>query len=291
MEFAPDGKLFIAEQAGTMEVWQSGTRHQANFFRDTPIATDTTSERGLLGVTFDPNYASNHFVYVYYTTAGGDHHNRVSRFTADAAGELALAGSEQVIWDGDPHDAGNHNGGAIHFGPDGKLYIATGDNAQGSITAQSLASQHGKMLRINADGTIPTDNPFYDGAGPNKDAIWALGLRNPFTFTFQPGTGRMFIGDVGQNSWEEIDEGGAGRNFGWGDTEGDFNQAAFPNFTRPFFAYNHSAAVTTPSGNVLTGGAFYNPAASQFPADYQGDYFFADVARAGSIASTPPPRR
>ncbi|MDB5337474.1 MAG: glucose dehydrogenase [Planctomycetaceae bacterium] len=276
-EFSPDGKLFITEQRGTMEVWQDGTLHQANFFRDTPIVTDTTSERGLLGVTFDPNYASDHFVYVYYTTAGGDSHNRVSRFTADATGELALAGSEQVIWEGDPHDAGNHNGGAIHFGPDGKLYIATGDDSQGSITSQSLASQHGKILRINADGTIPSDNPFYDGAGPSKDAIWALGLRNPFTFTFQPGTGRMFIGDVGQSSWEEIDEGGSGRNFGWGDTEGNFNQSAFPNFTEPFYAYSHDPAQTTPSGNVLTGGAFYSPAVSQFPSDYQGDYFFADV--------------
>src|SRR5262249_62347478 len=107
MEFAPDGKLFVAEQAGTMEIWQNGTRLQANFFQNTPLATDTASERGLLGVAFDPNYAGNRFVYVYYTTTAADHHNRLSRFTANAAGDLAVAGSETILMELDPHSAGN----------------------------------------------------------------------------------------------------------------------------------------------------------------------------------------
>ncbi len=279
MEFSPDGKLFIAQQNGIMPVWQNGSQVSANFFANAPLVTDSSSERGLLGIAFDPGYAGNRFVCVYYTISGGDHHNRVSRFTADAAGNLALAGTEVVLWEGDAHSAGNHNGGAIHFGPDGKLYIATGDNADGN-TAQSLASQHGKILRINADGSVPLDNPFHDSAGPNRDAIWSLGLRNPFTFAFQSGTGRMFVNDVGQNTWEEINDGGAsqsgrGLNYGWPATEGDFNQSSFPDFVRPFYAYNHSSG--TPSGNVITGGAFYNPATNTFGSAYQGDYFFADL--------------
>lgn len=279
MEFSPDGKLFIAQQNGLLPVWKDGTQISANFFANAPLVTDSSSERGLLGIAFDPNYEGSRFVYVYYTISGGDHRNRVSRFTADAAGNLALAGTEAVIWEGDAHSAGNHNGGAIHFGPDGKLYIATGDNADGN-TAQSLTSQHGKILRINADGSIPLDNPFHDSTGPNRDAIWSLGLRNPFTFAFQPGTGRMFVNDVGQNTWEEINDGGTsqsgrGHNYGWPTTEGDFNQAGFPGFTRPFYAYNHGSGI--PSGSVITGGAFYNPATNTFGNGYQGDYFFSDL--------------
>lgn len=279
MQFSPDGKLFIAQQNGVMPVWQNGSQLSANFFANQPLVTDTASERGLLGIAFDPNFASNRFVYVYYTTVGGDHHNQVVRFTADSSGNLAVVGSGTTIWTGDAHSAGNHNGGAIHFGPDGKLYIATGDNANGS-NAQSLASQHGKILRINPDGSTPSDNPFQ--AGGQQARIWSYGLRNPFTFTFQPGTGRMFVNDVGEGTWEEINDGGAGAsgrslNYGWPNTEGDFNQASFPLFTRPFYAYNHSSSQTTPSGNVITGGAFYSPAANTFGADFLNDYFFADL--------------
>jgi glucose/arabinose dehydrogenase len=282
MELAPDGKLFVAEQGGTMEVWGNGTRLEANFFRDAPIATQTVSERGLLGVAFDPAYATNRFVYVYYTTTAPDHHNRVSRFTANASGDLAMAGSETILVDLDAHSAGNHNGGAIHFGPDGKLYVAVGDNAQGA-NAQLLTNRHGKMLRYNADGTIPADNPTtFAGisgstSGANR-AIWAVGLRNPFTFSFEPGTGRMHINDVGQNTWEEINVGAAGANYGWPTTEGDFNQGSFPDFTRPLYAYSHGSG--TFQGFAITGGAFYrasSPGPNRFPAEFDGDYFFADV--------------
>jgi glucose/arabinose dehydrogenase len=296
MEVSPQGKIFITEQAGTMEVWQDGARRQANFFANALLPTynpstdtgliDNRGERGLLGVTFDPDYATNRFVYVYYTYAVNPDgntstattiRNRVSRFTADASGELAVAGTEQVILELDNlSGATNHNGGAIHFGPDGKLYVAVGDNAAGA-NAQTLANRHGKMLRINKDGSIPTDNPFFTTAAGANRAIWALGLRNPFTFSFQPGTGRMHVNDVGQNTWEEINVGAPGANFGWATTEGDFNQATYPNFTRPFYAYSHGGG--TFQGYAITGGAFYNPAspgANLFPASYQGDYFFAD---------------
>jgi glucose/arabinose dehydrogenase len=283
MEFSPDGKLFIAEQPGTLEVWNNGSRLQANFFQNTPLHARSEGERGLLGIAFDPNYATNRFVYVYYTTTAADAHNRVSRFTANASGDLALAGSESVVMNLDPHAATNHNGGAIHFGLDGKLYVAVGDDANqdngtGVHNAQRLTTLHGKMLRMNTNGTAPADNPFVAQTTGKYQTIWALGLRNPFTFAFQPGTGKMFINDVGEGTWEEIDPGAKGANYGWRDAEGPFDQSAFPNFTEPFYAYNHNPNVTTPSGNVITGGAFYNPSTSSFPASYRGMYFFADFS-------------
>ena len=148
------------------------------------LTVDSSGERGLLGIAFDPNFATNHYLYVYYTVPTSPIHNRVSRFTA--AGDTAAPGSEAVILElNNLSAATNHNGGGIHFGPDGKLYIGVGENANGA-NSQTLSNLLGKMLRINADGTIPTDNPFYNTATGNNRAIWALGLRNPFTFAFQP---------------------------------------------------------------------------------------------------------
>ncbi|HUP68709.1 MAG TPA: PQQ-dependent sugar dehydrogenase, partial [Acidimicrobiales bacterium] len=161
-------------------------------------------------------------------------------------------------------------GGAIHFGPDGKLYAAVGENANGA-NAQSMSNLLGKILRINADGSIPADNPFFSTATGVNRAIWALGLRNPFTFAFQPGTGRMFINDVGQSTWEEIDEGTAGANYGWPTTEGPTTD---PRFVSPLFSYGHGAGATV--GCAITGGAFYNPSTSMFPPENVGQYFFAD---------------
>ena len=234
------------------------------------LTVDSSGERGLLGIAFDPNFATNHYLYVYYTVATSPIHNRVSRFTA--AGDTAAPGSEAVILELDSlSSATNHNGGAIHFGPDGRLYIGVGENANGS-NSQTLSNLLGKMLRINADGTIPTDNPFYNSATGNNRAIWALGLRNPFTFAFQPGTSRMFINDVGQSTWEEIDDGIAGSNYGWPTTEGPTSN---PAFRSPIYFYGHGTSDTT--GCAIVGGAFYNPPVPQFPSSYIGKYFFADL--------------
>jgi hypothetical protein len=158
----------------------------------------------------------------------------------------------------------------MHFGPDGKLYIAVGENATGS-NAQTLGNLLGKMLRINADGSIPGDNPFFGTAAGQNRAIWALGLRNPFTFAFQPGTGRLFINDVGQNTWEEINDGIAGSNYGWPTTEGTTTD---PAFRSPLLSYGHGTGAAT--GCAITGGTFYNPASPQFPASFVGRYFYAD---------------
>jgi hypothetical protein len=166
--------------------------------------------------------------------------------------------------------ATNHNGGAIHFGPDGKLYVAVGENANGS-NAQVLTNLLGKILRLNADGTIPTDNPFLSSTSGKNRAIWALGLRNPFTFTFRRTTGRMFVNDVGEVTWEEINDGIAGSNYGWPTTEG---MTTDPRFRSPLLAYGHGSGATT--GCAITGGAFYDPISVQFPTSYVGKYFFAD---------------
>lgn len=178
MEFAPDGRLFVCEQGGALRVIKNGTLLSSPFLS---ITVNSSGERGLLGVAFDPDFAINHFVYIYYTVATLPIHNRISRFTA--SGDVAVPGSEDVILELDNlSSATNHNGGAIHFGPDGNLYVAVGDNANGN-NAQSLTTLHGKMLRIRSDGSFPSDNPFFNETTLNNKAIWALGLRNPFTFS------------------------------------------------------------------------------------------------------------
>src|SRR5712671_1617996 len=197
MQFAPDGRLFVCEQGGRLRVIKDGV------LLATPFVTLTVSsagERGLLGVAFDPNFATNKFVYVYFTATTPTVHNRISRFVAD--GDVAVPGSETIIFELDNlSSATNHNGGALSFGPDGKLYAGVGDNANGA-NAQSLNTVLGKMLRINSDGSIPSDNPFFNATTGRNRAIWALGLRNPFTFAFNPEGNQMLVNDVGQNTWE-----------------------------------------------------------------------------------------
>jgi glucose/arabinose dehydrogenase len=266
MAFAPDGRLFVTQQGGALRVIKNGALLATPFLT---VTVDSAGERGLLGVAFDPAFASNQFVYVYYTATTPSTHNRISRFTAN--GDVAVAGSEVVLLElTNLSSATNHNGGAIHFGPDGKLYVGVGENAN-SANSQSMSNLLGKMLRINSDGSIPTDNPFYTTANGTNRAIWATGLRNPFTFAFQPGVGRMFINDVGQNTWEEIDDGIAGSNYGWPNSEGATSN---PGERGPLYYYGHGSGPFL--GCAITGGAFYNPSTSNFPASYTGSYFFAD---------------
>ena len=267
MELAPDGRIIVCQQGGSLRVIKNGVLLSTPFLT---LSVDANGERGLLGIAFDPNFASNNFLYVYYTVSGTPRHNRVSRFTAN--GDVVVPGSEIIILELDNlTSATNHNGGAIHFGPDGKLYVAVGENATRE-NAQTLQNRLGKVLRINSDGTIPADNPFFNTAAGVNRSIWALGLRNPFTFAFQPGTGRMFINDVGENTWEEINDGIAGSNYGWPDSEGPTSN---PAFRSPLFSYAHGFGPIT--GCAIAGGAFYNPATVQFPQSFVGKYFFADL--------------
>lgn len=275
MAFAPDGRLFVCQQQGQLRVIKNGILLPTPFVTIT-VNSPAGSERGLLGIAFDPNFVTNNFIYVYYTAPTPAIHNRVSRFTAN--GDLVVPGSEVTLLELNNLSATNHNGGAIHFGPDGKLYIAVGENAN-SANAQSIGNLLGKILRINSDGTIPADNPTtFPGiagspSGVNQ-AIWAVGLRNPFTFNFQPGTGRLLINDVGQSAWEEINDGIAGSNYGWALCEG-FCSPSNANFRDPLFEYGHSGAA--PTGCAIVGAAPYSPTTNQFQNDYFGKYFFADL--------------
>ena len=271
MELAPDGRMFVAQQGGKMRVATRSGRLLPGAFLT--VNTDSSGERGLLGLAFDPNYSQNRYIYIYYTAKTPNVHNRVMRVTASQSNpNVAVQGSAKILLELDPLPTPtNHNGGAIHFGRDGKLYIAVGDNANRE-NSQSLDNLAGKMLRINKDGTIPTDNPFYESATGQNRAIWALGLRNPYTFAVQPGSGRIHINDVGQNLWEEINVGIKGGNYGWPLYEGPNND---PRYEDPIFAYRHGSTATT--GCAITGGDFYNPGRGQFPQTYFGDYLFADI--------------
>jgi glucose/arabinose dehydrogenase len=190
----------------------------------------------------------------------------VSRFTAD--GDVARSGSEKILFEGDDQRKlggtvpAGHQGGAIHFDRTGKLCIAIGDQTAGK-PAQDLNSLLGKLLRINADGSMPTDNPFLSRTTGKYRAIWALGLRNPFTFAVQRETGRIFINDVGGDA-EEINEGIAGANYGWPTVE--HGPTTDPRFRGPIHHYPTAC---------ITGGAF---AAKdlRWPKEYRGQYFFCD---------------
>ena len=280
MAIAPDGRIFVAQQGGALRVVKNGALLSQPFLT---LSVNSSGERGLLGVAFDPNFASNSFVYVYYTTSSSPIHNRVSRFTASAANPDVAASSSEVQILNLPNlsSATNHNGGAIHFGTDGKLYVAVGENANAS-NAPSLNTTLGKMLRINPDGTIPSDNPFISQTTGLNQAIWARGLRNPFTFAVDPTNGRIHINDVGEVTWEEVNQGVAGSHYGWPDAEGP-NPPGVAGLRYPLYTFQHTGGVC-----AITGGAFYRPANATFPAEYAGRYFFGDYC-AGFIRFLSPP--
>ncbi len=265
----PDRRILIAEQAGTVRMVKNRALLPGSVL-NISTRVDSQEERGLLGIAVDPNFSSNKFIYVYYTTNVGSAHNRVSRF--QMLGDTVLAASERIVLDLDPLPAvSTHNGGAIHFGTDGKLYIATGDLEGSGSRAQSLDSSFGKILRIFPDGSVPTDNPFYFTGNGITQAIWAYGFRNPYTFDIQTGTGRMFLNDVGTAQFEEINDIQAAGNYGWSQSEGPTTN---PNFQSPFFSYGNGRGSAV--GCAITGGSFYNPKTQRFPLSHKGDYFFAD---------------
>ncbi len=271
----PDGRMFVAQQGGQLRVVTA-----AGVLLATPFITltvDPNGERGLLGVALHPGFATNRYVYLYYTTPENGTHNRISRFTANPSNpNIVSVGSELRIADLPAlSSATNHNGGALHFGNDGKLYVAVGDNADSS-TAPDLSNPFGKMLRFNDDGGIPGDNPFCTTANTLRCAIWARGLRNPFTFAVRPSDGRIHINDVGAGLWEEINLGVRGADYGWPSSEGPTDDVGI---TAPLFAYDHTASATGPAGFfngcAITGGAFY-PDSGPFPTAYRGSYYFTD---------------
>ena len=268
MEVAPDGRVFVCEQPGSLRVVKEGALLARPFVK---LDVDSQWERGLIGVALDPNFEKNGLVYVNTVAARPYPHHRISRFTA--SGDIAAPGSEVVLFEGDDQTKlgggvpAGHQGGAIHFGTDLKLYVAIGEQTAGE-PAQKMDTLQGKLLRLNPDGSIPKDNPFFRTARGKYRAIWALGLRNPFSFAVQPGTGRIFLNDVGETRWEEVDEGFAGANYGWPAAEGPSTD---PRFRGPIHHY--------PVASVA-GGAFC-PAGPDcgFPPRFAGKYFFMDFVK------------
>jgi uncharacterized repeat protein (TIGR03806 family) len=267
MAVAAEGRLFLCEQTGALRVVKDGKLLSEPFVR---LAVDSTWERGLIGVALDPAFPRKPYVYLCRVVAKPYPHHRISRFTA--RGDRAVPGSEVVLLEGDDQGKlggaipAGHQGGPLAFGPDGKLYIALGEQTAGA-PSQRLDSLLGKLLRINADGTIPADNPFTRQAKGKYRAIWARGLRNPFGLAFHPGTGRPWVNDVGGSRWEEINEGKAGANYGWPLAEGPAGRAGLVD---PLHSYGRNV------GRCIAGGVFYDPPRPQFPGRYRGRYFFCD---------------
>ena len=266
MAFAPDGRIFVAQQNGILIVIKNGVKLRTPAIQ---LTVNASGERGLIGMAVHPGFSTNGFIYLYYTLSTGSR-NRVSRFTM--TGDVISPSSEVVIVQLDPlSSATNHNGGAMHFKGD-RLYIAVGDNAN-DAHSQNLDTYHGKLLRVTASGSAPLDNPFnVTGASEKKKRIWAYGLRNPYTFDVQSGTGRIFVNDVGQAEWEEINNATTGGlNFGWPASEGATTNRAF---TTPVFSYSHGSS--DGRGCAITGGVFFNPSVTKYPSIYTGKYFYHD---------------
>ena len=265
------GKIFIIEKYGVIRVFENGQLLESPFLNIDDRVNDSGNEMGLLGLAFHPDYEQNGFFYVNYTGDGGD--TRISRF--QASGDIADPNSEKVLLIIEqPYP--NHNGGALAFGPDGYLYAGLGDGGLAGDpqkNGQNTTSLLGKILRLDVNNgdtySIPSDNPF-------GNEVWAYGLRNPWRISFDRLTGDLYIGDVGQGQWEEIDylaagsQGGA--NFGWSIMEGGhgYDGLAQPDMLLPAAEYSHSEG-----GCSVTGGYVYRGAMPE----WNGIYLYGDYCR------------
>jgi glucose/arabinose dehydrogenase len=260
---APDGRIFVAYQGGEVRVVKNGLLLPAPFVT---VTTAVFDEQGIVGIALDPQFGTNGYLYLTHTVDASPAYQRIVRYTA--SGDVALPASATTIFEtsASPNEIAYHLGGALIFGQDGKLYVTLGEGLQGS--EQALNSFSSKILRLNKDGTIPTDNPFYSTATGTFRAIWAKGFRNPYSFAIQSVTGRMYINDVGSGAFEEVNEGVAGANYGFPNSEGSSVNSGE---TAPRYVYTHNAGRC-----AIVGGSFYNPDISNFPQSYVGKYFFTD---------------
>lgn len=274
-----DARLFVVEQAGKIRIIQNGNVLSAPFL-DVAAKITSGGERGLLSVAFHPSYATNGLFYVYYTDLNGD--TKVERYHAAPGANVADAASGQpVLAVAQPF--ANHNGGLLMFGPDGKLYVGLGDGGSGGDpqgNGQNPAALLGKILRLDVNTAqpyaIPADNPFAGQAG-KRGEIWITGVRNPWRFAFDRETGLLYIADVGQNQWEEINvlpAGTGGQNLGWNLMEGmhcyGTSTCVQQGLTLPVAEYSHA------DGCSITGGFVYR--GSAVPA-VRGHYFYSDYCR------------
>lgn len=276
------GRVFIAERAGVVRVFD-GTPDaiSSTIVLDLSAKVLTGSERGLLGLAFDPDYTSNGFVYLRYSTStstpGQNHRDVTSRFGLLAGDPNVLdPASETVLLEFD-QPFGNHNGGAIGFGPDDLLYLSVGDGGSQhdpQQRAQNLGELFGKVLRIAPDGSIPADNPFVGVGGGVREEIWAYGFRNPWRFSFDRDTGDLWLADVGQSSREEVNRVVRGGNYGWDIFEGSLTHenpgsVSFADTIGPIREYGHG------QGLAVTGGAVYRGTSAP---SLVGTYVYGDYA-------------
>lgn len=277
--FLPDGRLLVAEKSGALKLVTAGV---ASTLVNIPVCFN--SEMGLLGIAIDPAFASNGFIYLYRTNPvngcanATGRSNEVVRVTM--ASNAIDIGSLSVLLTGIRTDNGNHDGGVLRIGPDGKLYVGVGDTGLGDNVggpgsasnpySQDLNALEGKILRLNLDGTIPGDNPFVGQVG-KREEIYASGFRNPFRMGFDPQSGNLWVGDVGDLTVEEIDVVVSGGNYSWPYCEATLpSGCAQPGDVAPIFSYPHSGPGAL--GTSITGGTFAGNAFGGL----EGDYFFGD---------------
>jgi len=280
-----DGRIFVVEQGGRIRVVRNGVL-QTTPFLDISSRVLSGGERGLLSVAFHPQYATNHFFYVYFTTqTSGD--IRIERFTTTANAEVADPASSRLIIT-TPHPVSNHNGGLVAFGPDGMLYAGLGDGGGGGDpdgNGQNFNALLGSLLRLDVDNgnpyLIPANNPFVGQAG-RRGEIWAKGLRNPWRYTFDAATSLLYIADVGQDLREEVNAvpaSTAGLNYGWNVWEGlscyNASTCSATGFQAPILDFGHGPACSVTGGYVYRGSAI--------PA-IRGHYFYSDYC-AGFLRS------
>jgi Glucose / Sorbosone dehydrogenase len=283
------GRLFIVERDGTIQIYEPGTGILGAPFLNIAADVDTFFEGGLLGLAFHPDYASNGYFYVDYTrtgTGGDSLETVIERFEVSAGdpNDADESSRVEILTIGQP--AGNHNGGDLHFGPDGYLYIGMGDGGASSSSSQNTGLLLGKMLRIDPCATpvcgtpayaIPPDNPFV--GGPEREEIWDIGFRNPYRWSFDRETGDLIVADVGAGSREEVDFETAGSpgglNYGWNCREGDIAGpgGCSGTFVEPIMVYPHT------NGNCsITGGFRYRGCIQGLRGVYVfGDYCTAKV--------------
>jgi len=292
MTHCGDDRLFVIEQSGYIRIIQNGTTLSTPFLNIDPRVNSAGNEQGLLGLAFHPEYKQNGYFYVNYTTGTGAGSTRISRFSVLATDSNQADPNSELILLTFTQPFSNHNGGSIHFGPDGYLYISTGDGGSANDpqgNGQNKNTYLGKMLRLDVDAAapyIPASNPFV-GQTNVKEEIWAYGLRNAWKFSFDKINGNCWMADVGQNMYEEINfqpaTSAGGENYGWRCYEGNntFNATgcASSGFTAPVYVYSHT------SGNCsVTGGYVYRGAQHQ---NLFGKYLFTDYC-SGTIWATFP---
>ena len=274
----PTGRMFVTEQRGVVRVLFPDGRSEVFLDIQEKVLT-ANNEEGLLGLAFDPDVRNNGYFYLYYS-ADGPRRNVLSRFSVSVDNPNRADGDSETVLLDLPKPFGNHNGGQLAFGPDGYLYLGPGDGGGGGDpfrNAQNLESLLGKVLRVDVSGApaegyrIPPDNPFVGVPGARGE-VWAYGMRNPWRFSFDRATGKMWAGDVGQNAWEEIDTIEKGRNYGWNIMEGSHCYSPPSGCDRaglelPVTEYNHD------DGCSVTGGYVYR--GNGMPS-FRGAYIYGD---------------